>query len=921
MPYTHGKSPCRRLVSALCAFLTTSPWAGAAEDPSPRPPARVGFSVVERGRPAARVLVAEGDASRLAAALRDLTVYVERMSGARLEVVEGSHDLPGPTLHVGSTDHRKRIGDLLEDVRVDGFLLAAVGEDLVISGRSAAGTENGLITILQDHFGIRWYHDGPLWEVVPSRKDLAIHLRASTSAGAEVVNPSFTGRFYWGRPPSEAYRRRMRLTAPDTPLPYVGAGHSLDRVVPLDRYASTHPEYFALIGGRRVTDRVSEPCFTHPDMPRLFMDHVRAGGSSLGINDNLDACRCDRCLELDGDTSPYLGMPSVSESYFRLVAEVARRTAKQLPDRRLGVFAYQLTNLPPRTVAHIGENVDVVLCLDTSQHFDAEIRALDRRIAAEWTRRAGGVSLYDYCGISYWTPRYFPSLLTAQIRHFARSGGLGYMTHATTMIDSSMPMFALYCRMLWDVDLDARAFVDRMVDDLYEEAAPAIREFYAHWERCWLSQESGRWFRGMDDFRGEMTVYSIADIERGRKLLAEGRARARNDTVRERIDFLGSSFAFTRAAARAHAAYRLATGGAAPADPEAARQISREVVESWRQFARQLELSERIPGTSASGWHPKTFRVRAWALKQEMRDGVLAPLVRWAVSAEGSLDGGRLREIEQDLADLALSHREAIEELVTESIGAVRRPPRVAALRVADLPRIARPGGTRHANSGLTPLDAVSWHFRRHPGDFPPGKYDEPMPQHIIEPPDRDDFSVAARGGWDEQGFELRISVRDDNHVQEGEGNALRYGDSVLVTLNPERGRFDTYDEHSWYFLMGDYRHEAPGLLVGYRRGSLALHVVTPPRGIESPAARELLHAEATRKHGETVYALHIDWSWLPGFAPAPQGSFGCSIVVTDVDTPGGERLTAEYGDGIFPRRRPTEFAGLRLGEDTSSRP
>ncbi|MBN1443425.1 MAG: DUF4838 domain-containing protein, partial [Planctomycetes bacterium] len=464
--------------AALCGIRAADASSSPYESPSSRP--ELELPIVAAGRPVARVLVA-GEDETLEAAVSDFTQYVERISSARLEVARGTADLPGPTLHVGETELYERTADAREAVRVDGFALAKSGEDLIVAGRIPQGTANGLWTILQDRLGVRWYHAGPLWEVVPRQESLSIRFRPNAGSAARVENPSFLGRFYWGAAPSAAFARRSRLTQKGTPLPYVSTGHALDRVVPLEEYAAAHPEYFALIDGRRVTDRVSHPCFTHPDMLDVFMKYVRAGGTTFGVNDNLDACHCERCLAVDGASERYLGMWNVSESYFQLMARVARQTAEEFPGRRLGVFAYQLTNAPPRTVDPIGENIDVVLCQDTSQHFDPRVRAMDQRMAVEWTRKAGGVSLYDYYGIDYWTPRYFPRLLAGQLKHLAACGVKGYQTHATTMIDSSMPMFYLYGRLLWNADLDPRQLIDEMLDDLYGEAAEPMRRFYDHW--------------------------------------------------------------------------------------------------------------------------------------------------------------------------------------------------------------------------------------------------------------------------------------------------------------------------------------------------------------------------------------------------------------------------------------------------------
>ncbi|MBN1421735.1 MAG: DUF4838 domain-containing protein, partial [Planctomycetes bacterium] len=367
------------------------------------PPAPFVLPLVEDGRPVAGVVVAPVKNDTLAAAVADLRAYVKRITGADLDVREGTVDLPGPTLHIGETALYPGRADPRRAIRTDGFLLAPSGEDLLLAGTIPEGTANGIWTILQDQFGIRWYYPGPLWEIVPERRSLAITVASDRPDGARILNPSFQGRHRWGGSEAVAHARRMRLTQPGVDLHVAGTGHSIAGFFNPETYGASHPEYFAWYDGRRHVEPGVHPCFTHPDMAEVFMRHVRAGGRSFGVNDNLTACRCERCLAVDGASPPYMGMWNASESYFALIARVAAQTAEEFPGQRLGVFAYQLTNTPPRTVPHIGANVDVTLCQDTSQNFDPAHRARDQAMSAEWVRKAGGVRFYDYIGINYWT--------------------------------------------------------------------------------------------------------------------------------------------------------------------------------------------------------------------------------------------------------------------------------------------------------------------------------------------------------------------------------------------------------------------------------------------------------------------------------------------------------------------------------------
>jgi hypothetical protein len=924
--------------------------------------AAVDFPLVQDGRAVARVVVA-GDYEPLQAAVKDLQAYVQRISGTQLDMVQGAEDLPGPTLHIGETTLYPRLSDAIDKrVKTDGFAIARVGEDLLVTGTMPQGTANGVMTLLQDHFGVRWYYPGELWEVVPQSRSLAIRFDTDSPDGLYVQNPSFQGRTLWGGAEDKVFYRRMRMTQKGTPLPYCGGGHSLSATIPVKEYGQEHPDYYPLVNGRRVIEGGVHPCFTHPDMPEVFMRYIRKGGRSFGVEDNLSRCQCPRCLAVDGESEPYMGMPNVSESFFQLMAKVAAQAEKEFPGICLGMFAYQLTNAPPETVDYVGKSINIVLCQDTAQHFDDRYRQIDRDMSAQWCRKVGAVSLYDYLGIDYWTPRYFPTIMAGQLRHLADHGVLGYVTHSATMPDSAMPMFYLYYQMLWNARLDADQVIDTMLDDLYGPAAGPVAAFYDHWEACWQRQKKTRWFYGMDDFRAEMTIYTLGDIERGARLLDEAAtaaAAADDERIGKRIAVLKKYFAFTHAAARAHDVSMRAIRSN-PSTPEEAKALSSAVVDVWRAFDRQLALSEKLPGSSISGWHPKCIRVRAWGLKQQMRDAIPAPLVRWICAAEEgavAIDPDSLRRIEREFAALAVANRTAIEPLVTESMGIAPRMPRACALAPADVPQIDSPPALNAGPadwSGVPHVEALPWIFRARPENPQIGKYDEPMAEYIVDPPAPADQSMTWQCAWDDRRLYLRVCVRDDRHVQERPADTMWQQDSLQIAFNPNRCNFEIPGS-SWDYLMGGYHGDEVEFGISLRGGEAQMHVWRAPSltagssPSRSPAAsdlpaavaappsaeltaqsrttdkvdeadtraqtpldpRSLITFAADRSGDRTIYETAIDWRMIKGFHPTANRSFSICLVVNDVDA--GERRSAEYGTGVVNRKRPTEFAALRL--------
>lgn len=891
------------ITMTLVVLTAVAGSAGAAE-----------FPLVRDGEPVANVVVA-GDHPLLLAAVKDLENYVRQISGAQLNIVHGDADLPGPTLHLGETAYYPLTAEARAELRPDGYLMMPVGEDLIIAGVRPQGTMNGVTTILQDHFGVRWYYSEPLWTVVPKRDDLGIRFQVKAANGVYLDNPAYYERSLWGNPLDRNFARRMRLTQDGVPQPHVGAGHSLSRVVPADKYLREHPDYFALVDGKRNTDH---PCYTHPDMFDVFMDYVRENarkgekGISFGVNDNTTVCRCDRCLKVDGDAPDYHGMPNASESYFQLMQRVAAQTAQEFPDVRLGVFAYQITNIPPETVDHVGDNVDVVLCQDTAQYYDAEYKRADMEMSAEWVKKAGGVRMYDYYGIDYWTPRYFPHLLADQLKHLGRLGVKGYGTHYPTMIDTSMPMFYLYYQLLWDATLDADAVLTAMMTDLYAEAAEPMVAFYQHWEDCWLRQEKTKWFYGMDDFLGEMRIYTPDDFAKGQHWLDEAAALAGTEVVAKRIEWIQQRYAYSLAAARVYYAAMDAVN-ANPASPDQAMWLSYAVEDAWRKFGAAMD-SKHLSGTTPGGWHSKTFRVRLWGLKQLVRDAVPAPMVRWVARNEDAVKRGDLRRIETEFAEVAVRNRARIEQTL-DGEGQSPRLVRAPALRVAEIPKLTRTPALEAGAEDWKRVPAITaneWVFRSTPPGFEPGKYDEPIHEHVIDPPDPDDLGLSWQAGWDRENLYIRVVVADDVHRQDQPGETLWRADCLQIGLSPDRGNYE-YGMHSWTYMWGGYHDGDVELGLALRDGETVTQIWKTAAVHEGKPVNRLLRAAVRRHDNRTVYEAAIDWNMIPDFDPRENRSLGIGLVVSDQDGD-GPVVTAEYGSGIVRVKRPSEFAALRLG-------
>src|SRR5947209_8485123 len=138
-------------------------------------------------------------ATKIAGAARDLQVYVERITGAKLPIA-GDDALPaGTVIFVGRSALTKpfdaKIPSGLTPRRdEEGYVIFAKGDRLLLAGNEAApyhGTEYAVAELLHRQ-GVRWYMPGDFGDVVPRRPSLHV-------AEMEVRGkPDFRLRNWWG---------------------------------------------------------------------------------------------------------------------------------------------------------------------------------------------------------------------------------------------------------------------------------------------------------------------------------------------------------------------------------------------------------------------------------------------------------------------------------------------------------------------------------------------------------------------------------------------------------------------------------------------------------------------------------------------------------------------------------------------------
>src|ERR1043166_3829599 len=188
MKRLEGKSGRWRLALAVAASLTGS---GTA--------APKAFVLVQEGRPAATIVLAEKPAENARLAAQELQRYVRKMSGAELPIVTDAQAPSTPLILVGQSRLTDKVAGLqipsgrTASLREEGFVVQCRGDQMVLAGNDEEpylGTRYAVVELLH-RLGVRWFMPGEFGEMIPEARTLAI-------AEMEVrQRPDFTMRNYW----------------------------------------------------------------------------------------------------------------------------------------------------------------------------------------------------------------------------------------------------------------------------------------------------------------------------------------------------------------------------------------------------------------------------------------------------------------------------------------------------------------------------------------------------------------------------------------------------------------------------------------------------------------------------------------------------------------------------------------------------
>jgi hypothetical protein len=474
--------------------------------------------------------------AKTASTLDDLKRCFQGMTGVPLPGVEQLGLIPIRLKLLPAEDRASQ-----NPFGLQGYEIAVQPEGITLSAPTALGLVNAVMHLL-DTWGCRWIMPGEIGEVIPSRTTLALPLgtkRYQVGSDSRINSIGLKGS---GENEMQAWGRRNRMAMER----WMTGQHYYSYAIPPEKHFKEHPEYYALIGGKRTPTQL---CTTNPDVIALMIEKAKAwlkerpeaDSFPMDPNDNLDFCQCDRCVAQDPPGTTPDGQPLLTDRVIAFANEVARGIRAEYPDRMVALYAYLNHSLPPVKVRP-ESNIAIYLCrfnwcllhlTPTSRcSSPGEFFALIK----VWKALVPRLYLYEYFPI-YWTgnlpcPNYLD--FAASVKKTHQLGVLG--SHEDSSFSFSNNTFIndyMATRLKVNPDLDPEEVLTDLCDGFFGPARKPMRAYYQTMAEAVKFTHPGQAFI-IGGLRKYDEMFSPKIVARARAALTEALALVKEGTMERR---------------------------------------------------------------------------------------------------------------------------------------------------------------------------------------------------------------------------------------------------------------------------------------------------------------------------------------------------------------------------------------------------
>ncbi len=369
----------------------------------------------------------------------------------------------------------------------DGFRITIQEERLTIEGGSRKGATyavNHLLEFLGFTYFTPYSYECPKLEEI--RFPCGI-MEDEPANDVRIIN------LYY--PNNPEYRDWMRLNTIEEIYPDGYFVHTFHRLVPRETYFQDHPEYFALVNGKRSIDQL---CPSNPEVRKIISEKLRIEMNkqpdkqkwSVSQNDNFSYCQCNQCKHIIAKE----GSPSGP------IIHLVNTIAKEFPDKIISTLAYQYSRKAPLKIRP-RKNVEIMLCtIELHRHKSIETNpecADFKKDMEDWGKISSNIFLWDYTINFNHSISPFPNLhiLQPNIQFFTKNhvNALFEQSNSTTGYEFSELKVYLLSKLMWNPNLDFEKEKQRFLTATYGAASPYISQYINTLEKNLEESNSRLW--------------------------------------------------------------------------------------------------------------------------------------------------------------------------------------------------------------------------------------------------------------------------------------------------------------------------------------------------------------------------------------------------------------------------------------------
>ncbi len=455
--------------------------------------------LIDGGKSRYQIIVAAEAGAAVRCAAGELAKYLAAMGGAAIPVRSDEAPAGQWELVVGRTNRQD--APCGAGLKNDGYILRTVGERLFILGENDRACLYGVYGLLERHLGCRFLSAGV--EKVPLRGRVELPELDETH-----ISPFEYRETFWYEAETDqdfAVKRGMNASIREPyddchggSIRYNGFVHTFKLYIPDAEFFDTHPEYFAMVNGKRQPGEYSQLCLTNPEVFSIMLEralksieeHPECSIISLSQNDGFNPCTCPECARVDAEEGGYSG------TLIRFVNGLAREIGKRYPELTIDTLAYRYTRQAPfKTKPE--PNICVRMCTieccfahpiaectdesDAEKVDDKPTKTLQEDFE-DWGKICKRMFVWDYTTNFHHYLAPFPNLrvLKDNIRYFIGRNvtGLFEQGNAESVSGEFGELRAyLLTKLMWEPEGDVDKWMNEFLTGYYGQAAAAIRRY------------------------------------------------------------------------------------------------------------------------------------------------------------------------------------------------------------------------------------------------------------------------------------------------------------------------------------------------------------------------------------------------------------------------------------------------------------